>query len=386
MDRVMNERTKQSIRILFAGGGTGGHLYPALAIARGLESALAPRNCEIRFVGSKRGIEYRRREQIGYPLELIPVRPLIRKLTLKNLLFPFALCGALLKSNALMNEFKPDLVVGTGGYVSGPALSRAAARNIPCAIQEQNSYPGLTTRKLADKVDRVYLGFDDARSHLAVGSKAIHTGNPVRSEIGTVSKQDGRSAFELDANRRTVLVLGGSQGARSLNQALQSAIAELPEDTQLLWQTGKADFEAVRERLGEDRTITERVKMFAFTDKMEHAYAAADIAIARAGALTLAELQEAELPAILIPFPFAAGDHQRKNAESIVKTGAAEMILDKDLQQENPLRKALALLEEKQTDQMSGAWRSINSQRGESALNLIVTDLIDLLQSRGRLA
>ncbi|MFQ5607015.1 MAG: undecaprenyldiphospho-muramoylpentapeptide beta-N-acetylglucosaminyltransferase [Candidatus Zixiibacteriota bacterium] len=367
------------VRIIFAGGGTGGHFYPALAIARALEKALAPRVCQIRFVGSRRGIEYRQRETLGYPLELMNIRGLARSLSLRNLLFPFVLMGALIKSNSLLSSFQPHLVVGTGGYVSGPIVQRAVARGIPSAIQEQNSYPGLTTRHLAGKVDRVYLGFADAIKRLPQDSPVMTTGNPVRQEIGHGSAQAAHEMFDLNPDKKTILILGGSQGASSINGAVLSGLSDLDESTQLLWQAGSLEYEALKEKAGSHPAV----RLFAFTDRIADAYAVADLAICRAGALTVAELKASGVPALLVPYPQATANHQLMNARSVESRGAAVVIEDDQLAGEEILKLAGSILKSTRGQQMTQSLERWNREAPNSATDVIVADLIRLLEEKG---
>lgn len=384
----------RALRVIFAGGGTGGHLYPALAIAEGLRKKLLPRECQISLVGSRRGIEYRKRHELGFPLELIPVRGFRRSLSWKNLLFPFSLIAAMIKSNNLLSRLKPDLVVGTGGYVSGPVVSRALARGITCAIQEQNSYPGFTTRKLAGKVKRVYLGFADAKKHLPDNSCTLLTGNPVRSDIGTVDRGEALKIFGLNEHKKTIVILGGSQGARSINNAVLAGLKDLPEDVQLLWQTGEGERERVQAELpkisaGCDN-LSERVCLLGFTTKMAAVYAAADIIIARAGALTIAEILASGAPSILVPYPFAAADHQTNNARSIEKNGAALVLIDADLSKDSKTGGVLQLATQALADGRAKSMRdniaSANQGADKSAVEMIVTDLLELLKEQGTLS
>ena len=245
--------TAREYRILFAGGGTGGHLFPAIAIADRVRELVSGKNpIEIVFVGTTRGIEYRIRENLGYPLQIINVRGLVRSFSPVNLLVPFLLAGALLKAWLLLGRFRPDVVVGTGGYVALPVLKAAAWRQVPTVLQEQNSFPGITTRQGAKRARRIYLGFDGARKHLQTDAKMVTTGNPVRRTLTEGRREDAMKAFGLDPQKKTILVLGGSQGARGINQAVQRSLerGSLAEGYQLLWQTGKRDYKDVAASAG----------------------------------------------------------------------------------------------------------------------------------------
>lgn len=370
-----------SVKIVFAGGGTGGHLYPALAIARRIDELLSEYGItEIIFVGTKRGLEYRIRENLGYPLHLINVRGWTRSLTLKNVLVPFVLLGALIKSYLLLRRFDPDVVVGTGGYVALPVLRAAAFRGLMTVIQEQNSYPGVTTRRLAPHARRIYLGFEEARSYLRTRAKVITTGNPVRPTIAAGDRLAAMAHFGLDAAKKTILVIGGSQGARALNRAVLKSLEakRLPPQVQLLWQTGKRDYKEVAAAAGDK--VANRA-LFPFVENMELVYAAADLVVARAGALTLAELAECGLPAVLVPYPHAAGDHQHKNARSFVAAGAAVQMDEAGLETRDLIDEAVSLLLSGNYAKMRKAAQAL-SRRHHPALDTIAEDIIALIHER----
>ncbi|MCX6827320.1 MAG: undecaprenyldiphospho-muramoylpentapeptide beta-N-acetylglucosaminyltransferase, partial [candidate division Zixibacteria bacterium] len=333
----------RQMKVIFAGGGTGGHLFPAIAIAKKLKARLEPEYAaDFIFVGTRRGLEYRIKEKLGYPLALINVRGMSRSLSLYNLMVPFLLVAAVVKSLILINKFHPHLVIGTGGYVMGPVILAALIINKPCVIQEQNSYPGLTTRKLASRVDRVFLGFGAAANYLSRKCRAIETGNPVKDAIGKISKVEGRTHFQFNDNGKVILILGGSQGALAINRNILRNLNNLRDGYRVIWQTGERDYKDVAAQAG--GKVSSRA-LFPFTEKIEMAYAAADMIIARAGALTLAEIAAAGLPAILIPYPYAAGDHQRKNAMAFAQNGAAVIFQDEQLDKIDLLSEAVKLLE-----------------------------------------
>lgn len=372
----------KTARFLFAGGGTGGHFYPAIAIAQRLTELLRDeRQVEIHFVGTKRGIEYRMRDSIGFPLELINVRGLVRSLTLKNLLVPFLLIGAMIRTAALMKKYSPHVVIGTGGYVALPVLQVAAMKKIPTVLQEQNSFPGITTRKLARKAHRIYLGFEKAAEFLTTSAKVMVTGNPVRISIHRGNRDAAAKSFKLESCKRTILILGGSQGARAINQAVLASLkrADLPDEYQLLWQTGKGDYKEVTAMAGEKAGRS----LFPFATDMASVYAAADVVIARAGAISLAEIQACELPSILIPYPFAAGDHQRKNAEECVRKGYAIVIDEKEIVKTDILKRAVDLIESGDAAKMTAALRKDNEAH-KAAVDVIAEDIINLLTETER--
>ncbi len=367
-------------RIVFAGGGTGGHLFPAIAIADRIRELLEKTTkVEIVFVGTKRGIEYRMRDRLGYPLEIINVRGLVRSFTLTNLLVPFVLIGALMRAWLLLGRFKPDVVVGTGGYVALPILKTAAWRKIPTVLQEQNSFPGITTRQAAGKARKIYLGFEGAKQHLPSGVPMMVTGNPVRRTIAEGDRAKALAEYKLDPSKKTILVLGGSQGARAINGAiLKSVLAGgVPDGYQILWQTGKRDYKEVAAQAdGQVHDCT----LFPFAHDMAAVYAAADLAIARAGALTLAELTACKVPSVLVPFPFAAGDHQRKNAADMAALGAAVVIDEDDLGRHDLVREATDLAGSTQYDTMKQALVAMTDGK-KAAVDMIAEDIIELIDA-----
>lgn len=369
------------IRIIVAGGGTGGHFFPAVAIADRIRELAQPsRNASILFVGTRRGIEYRMRETLGYPLHLVSIRGVARSLTLRNLMVPFLVVGSLINCYRLMARFRPQVVIGTGGYVCWPVLTTAAWRGIPTMLQEQNSYPGVSTRQLAGRATRIFLGFACAAEYLRTTAKVIVTGNPVRGTIGRGDRAAGLAAYGLDPSRRTILVLGGSQGARAINEAVASSLeAEaLPEGIQILWQTGRRDYTEVTARTGGKAA---HCALFPFAENMADVYAAADVVIARSGALTLAEITACELPSILVPYPQAAADHQKKNAEDYVVRGMADMIEQKDLPQHDIITEARRLLDSDRYRRMKSAIQRENAGRRPAA-DLIAEEVLASIDTR----
>ncbi len=367
----------KKLKAIFAGGGTGGHLYPALAIANKLRSIVEPQGeIDFRFVGTRRGVEYRMRDSLGYPLTLITVRGLSRKGILRNILFPFLLIGSTLKSMLLIFRISPDIVVGTGGYVMGPVLMAAVIMNRRCVIQEQNSYPGVTTRQLAHRVDKVFLGFGEARKYLKKLSETVETGNPVKESVGTVSREKAREYFGFDIDDKVILVLGGSQGASSINNNILGHLETLPDKYRIIWQTGERDYKEVAAKAG--GKVSGRA-LFSFSDHIETAYAAADIAIARAGALTLAELEAAGLPSVLVPYPYATADHQKKNAEVYVNAGASFLIYDNELDEVSLIKGTVALLEDGSVVKMKDAIDKMRRKRKKPAADIIADEILSLV-------
>ena len=367
-----------SVKILFAGGGTGGHLYPAIAIANKIAELLKDRaETDIAFVGTKRGLEYRLGDELGYPLYLISMRGITRSLTLKNLFVPFMVMLALVQSAMLLSKFRPDMVVGTGGYVSWPVLKMAAVLGILTVLQEQNSFPGVATRSAAAKAKRIYLGFEEARTYLKTAALMIVTGNPVRSEIANGSRQRANEHFKLNPDKKTILVLGGSQGARAINNAVIKSLEKnnWAGDVQLLWQSGKREYKEVNEKTAQ---LNWDGALFPFAANMDDVYAASDVVIARAGALTLAELIECNLPSILIPFPYAEGDHQKKNALSLSSSQRAVLLNESQLGEVDILCEAVTLMNSEKYTQIKHALLKLTKDR-KPAVEVIADDIVSLI-------
>lgn len=368
-------RPGETVRLIFAGGGTGGHLYPALAIADRVKALISPLHpVDIQFVGTRKGIEYRISDELGYPISFIQMQGIARALTLRNLLVPFIVLIGLFQAWRLIGRISPQMVIGTGGYVSWPVLKAAQLKHVPTVIQEQNSFPGIATRRLAAGAQVVYLGFDDARAHLSSSANCMLTGNPVRAELRNAKRAEALSAFNLDHNKKTILVFGGSQGARAINQAVLTAMlaGDISQNYQLLWLTGKREYTEVLERT-KDKAASHA--LFPYEHRMNLVYAAADVAIARAGALTLAELEMCGVPAILIPYPHAAGDHQRKNAESYTALGFAEVVEENNLAGSSIITRAIQLIESGRADQMRSKIIAFRDSR-PTAVDLIAQDII----------
>jgi UDP-N-acetylglucosamine--N-acetylmuramyl-(pentapeptide) pyrophosphoryl-undecaprenol N-acetylglucosamine transferase len=319
----------KALRIIFAGGGTGGHVFPALAIAEEIRK-LEP-GAEVFFIGTKNKIEARVVPAKGYPFRSIWISGWSRRLNPGSMLFPIKLMVAMIQSYGLIREIKPDVVVGTGGYVCGPVVRAARLLRIPTVIQEQNSYPGATTRMLARHADLVHITFDETRKYLRRLDNVQTSGNPTRSELDAVPREAALKKFGFDPKRPVMLVFGGSQGAATINRAVLESLPVLERfGGQLLWITGKTMYDAVRERTaGKEGYV-----VVGFMDDMASAYSAASFALCRAGATTIAELTRTGVPSILVPYPFAAANHQEVNARTLTGRGAARMIKDADLSEQ----------------------------------------------------
>jgi len=330
------------MRVLMAGGGTGGHLFPALAIAEELRRQ-AP-GVEILFLGSDHGLERDVVTREGFSFAPVHLRGWSRRLSWKTVQFPLLLLRGLIQSYLIVRRFRPHVVVGTGGYVSGPALLWSALVGLPTLIQEQNSLPGATTRILSRRVDEIHLSFARSRRYFRRRDHLRLSGNPLRSALGRVDRDQARRALSFDPDRPVVLITGGSQGAHSINLAIAEGFERLIERrAQVLWQTGSGDLEQMRRQYGGrgDRTV-----ITDFIEDMSLAYAAADVVVCRAGATTVAEVAVCGLPAVFVPFPYATADHQRFNALALVNAGAAEMVLNGQLKEGRLMEVLLPLLEE----------------------------------------
>ena len=315
-------------RFILSGGGTGGHIYPAIAIANELKRRYP--NAEFLFVGAKDRMEMEKVPRAGYEIEGLWISGLQRKLTLKNLMFPFKLISSLFKAGKIVSRFKPHLVVGTGGFASGPLLKIASGRGIPCVLQEQNSYAGITNKLLKDKVAKICVAYDGMEAFFP-SDKIIKTGNPVRGDLVALesTKEEALGFFGLETSKPTLLILGGSLGARRINQLLEQKLKYFKAmGIQLIWQCGKLYFEDYK------KYNTASVKVIDFMNRMDFAYTAADIIISRAGAGSVSELCIVGKPVLFIPSPNVAEDHQTKNAEALVSENAALMIKEKNLETE----------------------------------------------------
>lgn len=359
------------LKALFAGGGTGGHLFPAIAIAR--ELALIEPQCRIEFVGTRYGIEYRMKENLGYPLHLIAIRGLARTLSLSLVMFPFRLVLSVIQALRLCSRFKPDVVIGTGGYVAGPVVIAAAIKGIPRILQEQNSYPGLVTRKLASRVNVLFTAYKRAQEYLPSDIVFRRLGNPIRREIIAGDRADAIRKLGLREDRATILILGGSQGAHRINEAVLKSLDSLDDKVQLLWQCGKRDYKDVAARLNKKDFV---ISLFPFSNDMASVYAAADLAVARAGALTIAELTACGIPSILIPYPYAAADHQTHNAAEVVEAGAAEMIRDNDLDKVELLKVATGIIGSDRLNKMRKAATALGRPQAAADIAREILQLI----------
>ena len=318
----------KQFKVILSGGGTGGHIFPAVAIANEIKK-LVP-NAEILFVGALGKMEMEKVPAAGYKIIGVPIAGLQRKFTLENLKLPFLILMSLLKTRKIISDFKPDVVVGTGGYASGPLLRSAISKGIPALIQEQNSYAGITNKILSKKVNKICVAYEGMEKFFPK-EKLLLTGNPVRQDIASIEEKrnEAFSFFKLDPSKKTVLVIGGSLGAKAINESIGAGLKLFADnDIQLVWQTGKIYFDTAKKQTAgfESKNIT----AVDFISRMDLAYAFADVVISRAGAGAISELCIVQKPCVLVPLLTAAEDHQTKNAMALVNKNAAILVKDAD--------------------------------------------------------
>ena len=330
------------MKVILSGGGTGGHIYPALTIADAIKKECP--DAEIFFVGTKEGLEKNIIPRYGYELKFIEVAGFKRSLSFDTVRSFFKLFSGLADAYKIVADAKPDLVIGTGGYVCGPICFMAALKGIPACIQEQNAMPGVTNKILARFVKKVFLGYEEGRKYFSGSSEKIYTGNPIRTEILEHEKNEALKELGLDPKKKTILVSGGSRGARSINKAMLEAELKLSgrEDVQVLHATGDINYDDYMKEINSKGGVKENIIIKPYLHNMPVALAAADLAVFRAGAIGLAELMASGIPSVLIPYPYATANHQEHNARAVAGHGAARVILDKDMTGE----KILANIEE----------------------------------------
>ncbi len=364
---------KKSKNIIISGGGTGGHIFPALAIANAIKKRFADAN--ILFVGAKGRMEMSKVPEVGYPIKGLWISGIQRRLTIKNLLFPCKLLFSLIKANRIIKKFKPNIVIGVGGYASGPTLKMANRKKIATLIQEQNSFPGITNRLLAKKVNRVCVAYEGLEKYFPA-DKIVFTGNPVREEVINIQGKlnEAQNFFGLESDKKTILIVGGSQGAVSINRSIAANLSVFAENNiQLIWQTGKFYVDEAMDLVGG----LDHVKVHEFIGRMDLAYAAADLVISRAGAIAISELSLVKKPVIFIPLPSAAEDHQTKNAKALAKKNAAYII--KDSEAVNELSNLLTSLikDDKKLKELSN---NISAFASPNATGLIVDEIEKLIK------
>lgn len=362
----------KKLKFIVSGGGTGGHIYPAIAIANELKSRFP--DAEFLFVGAKDKMEMQKVPQAGYKIEGLWIAGLQRKLTVQNMMFPFKLISSLWKSRQIINKFKPDVVIGTGGFASGPLLQVANSRNIPTVVQEQNSYPGITNKLLSKKANKICVAYENLERFFPK-EKIVLTGNPVREDLLNIDakRNEAITHFNLDANKKTLLVLGGSLGARRINQLIEKEIYNIvSKDIQVIWQCGKF-------YINEYKHFSDgkNVQVLDFIDRMDLVYAAADFVISRAGASSVSELCLVGKPTIFIPSPNVAEDHQTKNAKAIVDKNGAILLRENELEEKFETTFSNLISDESLQKELS---QNIKSLAKPNATKDIVEEIIKLIK------
>lgn len=322
----------KSPRLIVSGGGTGGHIFPAIAIADAFKRRHP--DAEILFVGAKGRMEMERVPKAGYPIEGLWISGFKRELSIDNLSFPFKLISSLINAKKILKRFKPDVVVGVGGYASGPIMRKATSLKIPVVIQEQNSFPGVTNKIVAPKAAKICVAYENMDKWFPK-DKIVLTGNPLRNNVVSIEgkHEEGAKFFGLDSQKPIILLVGGSQGALGINKGISAKLSMFKDvDYQMIWQTGKSYVEQAQKEVDE-LGLSERVKPTVFIDRMDLAYASADVVISRAGAMSISELSLVGKAVVFVPLPTAAEDHQTKNAMSLVEKDAAIIVKNNETQE-----------------------------------------------------
>ena len=362
------------MKVLISGGGTAGHIYPAIAIADEIKRRTP--EASFLFVGAIDRMEMQKVPVAGYEIIGLWISGIQRKITLKNLLFPIKLTYSIIKSYLIIKRFKPNVVVGTGGFASGPVLLVASMMKIPTLIQEQNSYPGITNRLLSKRVDKICVAYDNLHAFFDKG-KIVKTGNPIRKRIifsHNVSLEESHKYFDLSPRKKTVLVLGGSLGAQVINETFEKNLDWFVQnDVQLLWQCGSIYFEKCRKSV--EKLNDHRIRIYEFIKDIDYAYATANIIISRSGAITISELSIVGKLAIFIPSPNVAEDHQTKNAMTLVNENAALLLKQKNIQ------KIFRILEKylSESSPRKGMEKKLKSMASPNATHHIVNEIIKLI-------
>ncbi|HEX8016304.1 MAG TPA: undecaprenyldiphospho-muramoylpentapeptide beta-N-acetylglucosaminyltransferase [Flavobacterium sp.] len=357
-------------KFILSGGGTGGHIYPAIAIANELKLQFP--DAEFLFVGAKDKMEMQKVPQAGYEIKGLWIAGLQRKLTLQNLMFPLKLVSSLLESRKIIKQFKPNVVIGTGGFASGPLLQAAGSAGIPTVIQEQNSFPGITNKLLSKKANAICVAYENLERFFPK-EKIVLTGNPVRQDLIDIDskREEAISYYGLDPNKKTLLVLGGSLGARRINQLVEKELQNfVSQDIQLIWQCGKLYFEDYKKH------NQPNVKVVDFIERMDFVYSAADVIVSRAGASSVSELCIVGKPVIFIPSPNVAEDHQTKNAQAIVDAKGAILLKEAELETQFSIVFEALIKDQDKQKQLS---ENIKKLAKPNATKIIVNEIAKLL-------
>ena len=365
----------RKLKVIISGGGTGGHIFPAIAIANALKKKVA--DIDILFVGAIGKMEMEKVPAAGYPIEGLWISGFKRSLSLSNLMFPFKLISSLNKAKKIINRVKPDVVIGVGGFASGPLLKIATRKKIPSLIQEQNSFPGVTNKLLANHVNTICVAYDGMEKFFPK-EKIIITGNPVRQDVVELSgkAEEAYKFFGINPELKTVFVVGGSLGAFSINESIKNSLHLFKENNvQLVWQTGKPYIETAKEAVKEFESAG--IKAFDFINRMDYAYSIADLVVSRAGAIAVSELCLVKKPCILVPFPFAAEDHQTKNAMALVNKNASILIKDSDVR-EKLSEIVFPLLND--TNKLKELSENISSLAMKNSADLIADEVLKIIK------
>ncbi len=363
----------KSLKVILSGGGTGGHIFPAVAIANEIKK-LVP-HAEILFVGALGKMEMEKVPAAGFKIIGVPIAGFQRKFTLSNLKLPFLIIQSLLKTRKIIKDFKPDVVVGTGGYASGPLLKAATSKGIHALLQEQNSYAGITNKILSKKASKICVAYEGMEAFFPK-EKIILTGNPVRQDLKNVKqyREEALSFFKLNPNKKVILVIGGSLGARTINETMGAGLQKLVDNNiQLIWQTGKTYYSSAIQQV--EKFPNDHIYAFEFISRMDLAYAAADIVISRAGASSVSELCNIGMPSILVPSPNVAEDHQTKNAMALVNKNAALLIKDNDAKG-TLVQTAVSLISN--TTQQVTLTNNISQMAFQNSANVIALEVLKL--------
>lgn len=358
-------------RVIISGGGTGGHIFPAIAIADALKKRFP--QAEILFIGAKDRMEMDRVPKAGYSIEGLWISGFKRELSLDNLSFPFKLISSMCKARKILKRFKPDVVIGVGGFASGPTMKTAASMNIPIIIQEQNSFPGVTNKIVAKKAERICVAYDNMDKWFPK-DRIVLTGNPLRNNIKPLEgkRKESIEFFGLNPDKKVILLVGGSQGALGINKGISAQLDTFKDnDYQMIWQTGKFYYEQAVQEV-KDKNLQERIKCTVFIDRMDYAYAAADVVISRAGAMSISELSLLNKAVVFVPLPTAAEDHQTKNAQRLVDANAALLVKNAETEKELlPVVFDLMNDESKQNEMMNNISKFAKPNAAEDIVNQI---------------
>jgi len=368
----------KKLRVIISGGGTGGHIFPAISIANALKGRYP--DTEILFVGAEGRMEMSKVPAAGYEIIGLNIAGMNRKNVIKNFSVAWKLLRSFGKAKIIIKDFKPDIVVGVGGYASGPTLKMASSLGVPTLLQEQNSYAGITNKHLAKKASRICVAYEGMERFFPK-QKIVLTGNPVRQDLASplLDKKESREHFGLHPSRKTILVIGGSLGSRTINMSIISQIDNLKkEDIQILWQCGPYYISEMAVHLNENEN-RDKVCLYDFINRMDMAYNAADLVISRAGAGSISELSLLGKPVILVPSPNVSEDHQTKNAEALVKKDAAIMIRDKDAVS-NLLQTAIVIV--KNDDKLKELSANISKLAQPNSADRIVDEIIEIVEKR----